>query len=87
MLGPLSPEAIRAGPLTARRFVLLISDQTVSTLGSAMALIALAFAILKLTDQRMRSRQSSALPGGSHADVSPICPASLLLTLKCQKQR
>jgi predicted MFS family arabinose efflux permease len=43
-LGPL-----RTGPLTARRFVLLACGQTISTLGSAMAPIALAFAVLKLT--------------------------------------
>jgi MFS family permease len=41
--------ALRAGPLAARRFVLLVSGQTISMLGSAMAPIALAFAVLGLT--------------------------------------
>ena len=40
---------LRSGPLAVRRFVLLVSGQTISMLGSAMAPIALAFAILSLT--------------------------------------
>lgn len=41
--------ALRTGPLAARRFVLLASGQTISMLGSAMAPVALAFALLALT--------------------------------------
>jgi predicted MFS family arabinose efflux permease len=41
--------ALRAGPLAARHFVLLVSGRTISMFGSAMAPIALAFAVLDLT--------------------------------------
>jgi len=41
--------ALRTGPLVSRRFVLLASGQTISALGSAMAPIALAFAVLKIS--------------------------------------
>src|SRR5216683_1469576 len=40
---------LRARPLGGRRFVLLASGRTISMLGSAMAPIALAFAVLRLT--------------------------------------
>src|ERR1700678_1472662 len=41
--------ALRASPLAGRAFVLLASGQTISMLGSAMAPVALAFAVLRLT--------------------------------------
>jgi MFS family permease len=41
--------ALRASPLAGRAFVLLASGRTISMLGSAMAPVALAFAVLRLT--------------------------------------
>jgi MFS family permease len=40
---------LRAGPLAGRNFVLLASGRTITMLGSAMAPIALVFAVLRLT--------------------------------------
>src|SRR4051794_4615674 len=52
LLGRQAPGVSRLGPLREREFRLLFAGETISRLGSAMAPIALAFAVLDLTGSK-----------------------------------